>query len=81
MLRVIGASGTKLELAPWPVERPSNWTAMVNEPIDKAELTKVRVRVDRGQPFGGDSSAGRIARRLGVESTLRNPWRPKKSPK
>jgi len=69
-----------LELEPWPVGKPSDWTAMVNESIDKAELAKVRMAVDRGQPFGGDSWTGRIARRLGLEPTLRNPWRPRKSP-
>ena len=78
--RGIGAIGTKPELEPWRVEGPSDWTATVNEPIDKAESAKVRLGADRGQPFGGDSRTGGIARRLALESTTRNPWRPKKSP-
>jgi len=34
--------------------------AMVGEPIDKAELAKVRLGIDRAQPFGGDSWTGTI---------------------
>ena len=40
-----------------------------------------RARINRGQPYGSDPWTGRIAKRLGLESSLRDPWRPKKQNK
>jgi hypothetical protein len=36
--------------------------------------------VGRNRPFGDEQWTGRVARRYGLESSLRNPWRPKKGP-
>jgi putative transposase len=73
--------GTRLELEPWPVNRPADWLATVNEPISSPQLEKLRLSVNRGQPYGSDPWTVKIARRLGIESSLRNPWRPKKETK
>jgi len=70
--------GTRLELEPWPVDKPSDWLALVNEPLGLPQLEKLRLGVNRGQPYGAVQWTRKIAKRLGLESSLRNPWRPKK---
>lgn len=65
-------------LSPWPVPRLPNWTARVNEPLSEKELDAVRWSVRRGSPFGGEAWVESIARRLGLESTLRPRGRPRK---
>ena len=68
-------------LAEWPVERPSDWLAFVNEPQSAAELEALRRSVNRGCPFGGDDWQAETVKELGLEHTLRNPGRPRKETK
>jgi putative transposase len=49
----------------------------VNAPATESETARLRLCVNRGQPYGEPGWVRRIARRLGLESTLRDPWRPK----
>jgi putative transposase len=70
--------GTKVQLEPCPVDKPSDWGAVVNEPMDLPQLARVQLSVKRGQPYGAERWTQRIAKRLGLESTLQDPWRPKK---
>jgi putative transposase len=62
----------------WPIERPRDWLDRVNRPESKAELESLRRSVQRGCAFGSESWCERITKRLGLESTLRSPGRPKK---
>jgi putative transposase len=62
----------------WPLPQPENWLDWVNAPQTTAELEAVRKSVIRGSPFGSPVWAGRIAKRLALESTLRPRGRPKK---
>ena len=39
-------------LSAWPVARPPNWRALVNEPQTEAELEALRASVHRGRPYG-----------------------------
>ena len=66
-------------LADWPVACPSEWVKLVNAVQTDAELTAVRRSVSRGTPFGAERWTARVARRLGLESTLRPRGRPKKT--
>jgi putative transposase len=50
----------------------------VNRAETKGELESLRRSVKRGQPFGSESWCERIIKRLGLESTIRTPGRPKK---
>jgi len=75
--RARGADGVMLELEPWPMERPSDWEEIVNQQLPAPELSRLRLSVNRGQPFGHAAWIERIAKRLGLQSTLRDPWRPK----
>jgi len=68
-------------LAEWPVERPRNWVGHVNEPETEAELEALRCSVQRGRPLGTETWVLRMAKRLGLESTLRPRGRPMRPPK
>ena len=59
---------------PWP----RNWLGKVNAPQTDEELAALRLCVARGRPFGPHNWVDRMARRLGLESTLRPPGRPTK---
>jgi putative transposase len=69
--------GKPFPLADWPVDRPRNWLAVVNEPMPEADLEPLRVSVNRGRPWGQQEWVRTIAKRLALESTLRDRGRPK----
>jgi putative transposase len=75
-----GAGGKRVQLTQWPVARPAGWVELVNDMVAEEELQRLRSCVRRSRPFGDDAWVRRTARRLGLESTLRDPWRPKKPP-
>jgi putative transposase len=66
-------------LAAWPEGRPplAEWLAYVHEAGTEAELAAVRRSVVRGAPFGESAWVSATAKRLGLESTLRTPGRPR----
>ena len=66
-------------LSAWPVERPRNWRAWVNRAERTSALEALRTSVQRGRPFGAEGWQRRMAKRLGLESTLRPRGRPRKS--
>ena len=67
-------------LSPWPIPCPNDWPAIVRSPQTEAELEAIRLSVLRGRPYGDENWTRRTAKRLGLESTLRNPGRPRKAP-
>ena len=71
--------GKPFTMAEWPVDRPRDWTAAVNQAMDRKELEQVRTSVNRGRPCGDPAWVERIAKRLGLTFTLRNPGRPRKA--
>ena len=66
-------------LSDWPMERPRNWIKRVNDAETALELEDLRSSVQRGRPFGSPRWQAKIAKRLGLESTLRARGRPKGS--
>jgi putative transposase len=68
-------------LSDWPVPSPTNWMAAVNAAQSEAELAALRKSVARGAPFGEERWSRRVAKRLGLESSLRPRGRPKKPEK
>lgn len=64
-------------LSDWPVERPQDWIARVNRPDATSELESPRLNVQRGRPFGDKTWVRRMAKQLGLDSTLRLRGRPK----
>ncbi len=74
-----GTAAEKSLLSAWPLPRGPRWCAGVNAPLTQDELLALRHCVERGRPFGDDAWSGRIAHKLGLESTLRPRGRPKKT--
>lgn len=66
-------------LQPGPLERPRDWVSRVNAPQTPREVEALRTCIQRGAPFGTHDWKRRIARRLGLECTLRSRGRPRKS--
>ena len=70
--RVRGRS--TVSLADWPVERPSDWTDLVQ--LDVAEETQdLRRAVNRSSPYGPDAWRVQVASRLRLASSLAPPGR------
>ncbi len=67
-------------LSAGPLALGADWVARVNEPQTEGELEALRRCVQRGQPYGEEGWSKRVARRLGLESTLRPRGRPRKQP-
>jgi putative transposase len=76
--RTQGDPAIKSLLAPWPVERPSNWTTRVNAPLSARDVERVEVSIERSRPFGNDDWVKRTTSRLGLEHTVRPEGRPPK---
>ncbi len=73
--------GLKSELLdPWPVDRPRDWLALVNQPMSRTDTLRVRASLARSRPFGGACWSREIAERLGLQYTLRPRGRPKQPP-
>ena len=62
-----------------PLQMPSDWARLVNEPQTPQELTALRECATRQRPFGDDAWARRTAGAHGQEWTLRPPGRPRKN--
>ena len=65
-------------MARWPMPIPRDWLGRVNQPQDEKELAALRRARDRGRPYGQDAWAIAVAKRLGIESSLRPIGRPPK---
>ncbi len=73
-----GNAKEKSLLHAWPLRRPAGWVERVSTPLTDDELSALRRSANRGSPFGETSWRDRMVHRLGLESTLRPPGRPKK---
>jgi putative transposase len=67
----------KAILNDWPVDRPRNWVASVNEPMTEEEAEAVQTCIARNRPYGDARWQEAQAKRLGLMHTLRNEGRPK----
>jgi putative transposase len=76
--RVHGDDAVKAVLSPWPVARPKDWLRRVNTPLSASELRRLRMSIERGQPYGEDEWVKRTAKELGLEHTIRPEGRPPK---
>jgi putative transposase len=64
----------------WPADPPNDYLAWVNRAETPAELDALQRSVRRGAPFGSAAWTVRVAKSLKLESSLRDPWRPRKTP-
>jgi putative transposase len=67
---------TDPSLSDWPLDRPSRWTALVNEEMEPKQLKQLREHVIRDRPLGDPRWMQRIAKRLGLAQTLHPRGRP-----
>lgn len=67
-------------LDPGPAPRGADWIEHVNTPMTEAEVEAIRLATRRNRPFGSDAWTHSTAQRLGLESSLRPPGRPRCSP-
>ncbi len=67
-----------ITLAESPVPLAPDWAAWVNRAQSEAELDKLRQCVNRGRPYGGYMWVQKTVAELGLQSSLREPGRPKK---
>ena len=65
-------------IEPWPVTRPTDWLAYVNQPADNGEIRPLRRCAQHGAPYGEDAWVENVADQLGLRSTLRRRGRPSK---
>jgi len=77
--RTQGDANLTAWLSAWPMAVPPGWVSYVNRAQAVAELEALRVSVQRGRPFGDERWVRRMAKRFGMESTLRSRGRPKGS--
>ena len=62
------------------MNRPRNWTTLVDAGLSEEELQEVRNCVARGRPLGPAPWVLATAGRLKLDFTLRGPGRPRKTP-
>jgi putative transposase len=75
---VRGSVDVPPRLQSWPVVRPSEWLAYVNESPPSGETDDLRRCAHRGSPYGDKPWVDSIALSLGLSSTLRRRGRPSK---
>ena len=68
-------------LAAWPLGPGPQWLEYVNQVETDAELKALRRSPQGGPPFGETVWQQATAKRLGLESTLRPPGRPRREAK
>jgi putative transposase len=74
-----GADGVRVQLTPWPMDRPRDWARRVNRALDEKMIEQLRLSLARGRPFGDEKWTESMIKRLGLQSTVRDPWRPRKA--
>jgi len=67
-----------IRLSRGPVRLPEDWAALVDDVDGETEHVEFERCVKRGCPFGGQAWVKVMARKLGLESTLRVRGRPRK---
>jgi len=76
-----GRAGGVIVPSDWPMDRPRNWGALVNEPIAPRQADQICTSIRRERPLGTDAWVSTIAKRLKLEWTLRDRGRPRKDVK
>ena len=66
-----GGEPIRALLSEWPIDRPRNWVAAVNQAVSTREQERVQVCITRNRPFGSELWQKQTASRLGLMSSLR----------
>jgi len=65
-------------VASWPVDRPRNWTSLVDRALDEEQAQQLENSLKRGTPYGSTEWVKRTADRLDLAGSLRSRGRPPK---
>jgi putative transposase len=76
--RLQGSDRQKQLFSPWPVEEPTDYVTWVTQVESPEELTNLRYAIKRSRPYGSARWVATTVKRFGLESVMRDPWRPKK---
>ena len=76
-IRLNGDAKQRSILSAWPLDRPRDWTRLVNQPPHEADVAAIRTSLERGRPLGSATWTQRTAQRLDLGHTLRSEGRPR----
>ena len=77
-VRVYGTAEQRQLLSPWPVREPRDYRRWLNQAQPREEIEKIRDAIQRNRPYGSEKWLAKTVAQYGLESTVRNPWRPGK---
>lgn len=77
-IRLKGSDKQKKLLSPWPVEEPQDYEEWINRSEPKEEVENIRFAIKRNRPYGSAQWVEKTVKKFGLQSTIRDPWRPKK---
>ena len=75
--RYKGTDKEKKILSKWPVNEPENYLDYLTQPESEEELEALRRSIKRGRPYGDSIWKLDMIKKYNLQSTLRNPGRPK----
>jgi len=76
--RLRGSDRQKKLLSTWPVEEPRHYVTWVNQSEPKEEFANLRYAIKRNRPYGSERWVATTVKQFGLESAIRDPWRPRK---
>lgn len=76
--KIFGNKDHNKLLSDWPISIPKGYLSFVNTPQTKGEEEKIRMSIVKGKPYGSDVWSRAMIKKFGLETTVRDPWRPRK---
>lgn len=67
----------KALLSNWPIQRPTNWRALVNAVMTEKEVERIQTSITRNRPYGNEWWQRDQAKRFDLTHTLRCKGRPR----
>jgi putative transposase len=77
-IRLYGNAEERKILSPWPTPEPPDYLRWLNHSQPKEEVENIRYAIKRSRPYGSEKWVAKAAAQFGLETTIRNPWRPGK---
>jgi putative transposase len=66
-------------LSEWPIQRPANWTSLLNEDQSPRDEQQVRISLERNRPMGDEQWIQQMVKKLNLGHTIQPPGRPRKA--
>jgi len=77
-VRLYGNEEQRKLLSPWPLAEPKAYLPWLNQSQPKEEVENIRYAIKRSRPYGSEAWVSHAVAQFGLETTIRNPWRPNK---